>query len=716
MKRKKKYCAGGFRRWKERDKMRILRLHIENFGKLHDFDMEFQKGVHILRAENGWGKSTLAAFIKAVFYGLPVTARRSLKENDRKRCLPWQGGVFGGSMEFLAGEKAYRAERFFGRKDREDTFALYDLCTGLLSSDYSGVLGEELFHVDRAAYERSSFFIQQDFAVALNDSLNARLTHVEETAGDMGNYEQAMLFLENQMKYYRKTGNRGQTGKLEERRRDLRDRILKCREQEEEAENWKLQLISLKQKTEEATGRAEKLERMLQQAQEHQQIEKKRAQYVLLKNQAEESQEELQQIAVKLSEYTVVPPKEKELDKAREWICQLGALRQKEAEVKRQVQDAVTHMGNMEDAKDSHASPGMLYGILTGLCVVFGCFGVFRSLPLVGLGFLGMGILSFFAGVIKIKRFRTEKEQLEFRIQESRQQVRETERVFRDIQKKQENLEKKISEFLSLPKRTDISEMERSWKQLRRKSREYMELKQSYELQRKEASRSRTLWFQYGEGFSEKERMLLSESGKAMPDIQSLKSRLADSRAEIASLQEEENDIQYRISRLREKTERLPELEEEEAGVSEKIREAVREYDLLEQTAGYLKMAREQFSARYLGELQSGLEHYLGLLIPEQEASLSLDVALHLKVREAGALRSLETQSIGRQDLFYFAERLAILDVLYKKEQPPLLLDDPFVNLDAGKQQRAMDILEQLSQKRQVIYFTCHDMVKETAV
>ena len=84
--------------------------------------------------------------------------------------------------------------------------------------------------------------------------------------------------------------------------------------------------------------------------------------------------------------------------------------------------------------------------------------------------FWGMGILSFFAGVIKIKRFRTEKEQLEFRIQESRQQVRETERVFRDIQKKQENLEKKISEFLSLPKRTDISEMERSWKQLRRKA------------------------------------------------------------------------------------------------------------------------------------------------------------------------------------------------------------------------------------------------------
>lgn len=75
MRRKKKYCAGAFRLWKERDKMRILRLHIENFGKLHDFDMDFQEGFHRVCTENGWGKSTLAAFIRAMFYGLPVTAR-----------------------------------------------------------------------------------------------------------------------------------------------------------------------------------------------------------------------------------------------------------------------------------------------------------------------------------------------------------------------------------------------------------------------------------------------------------------------------------------------------------------------------------------------------------------------------------------------------------------------------------------------------------------
>ncbi len=258
--------------------------------------------------------------------------------------------------------------------------------------------------------------------------------------------------------------------------------------------------------------------------------------------------------------------------------------------------------------------------------------------------------------------------------------------------------------------------MERSWKQMRRKSREYRDLKQRYELQRKEVSRSRELWFQYGEGFSEEEHRLLSASGKEGYDLQTWKDRLEECRIQLRHLQKEENDIQYRIAGLQERAERLPELEERESWLSEKTEEAVQEYALLEQTAGYLKLARERFSARYLSDLQDRLEYYMGILKPEQESSLSLDVALHLKVQEAGALRPMEYQSAGQQDLFHFAERLAILDVLYKEEQPPLILDDPFVNLDTAKQQRAVDILKQLSEKRQVIYFTCHNVIGEKAV
>ena len=80
-----------------------------------------------------------------------------------------------------------------------------------------------------------------------------------------------------------------------------------------------------------------------------------------------------------------------------------------------------------------------------------------------------------------------------------------------------------------------------------------------------------------------------------------------------------------------------------------------------------------------------------------------------MKVQELGAYRSLETQSTGQQELLYFAERLAVLDVLYKEEQPLLILDDPFTNLDPGRQKRAMELLQRISQKRQMVYLTCHE-------
>ena len=62
-----------------------------------------------------------------------------------------------------------------------------------------------------------------------------------------------------------------------------------------------------------------------------------------------------------------------------------------------------------------------------------------------------------------------------------------------------------------------------------------------------------------------------------------------------------------------------------------------------------------------------------------------MDVKLKLKIREAGASRDLDYFSAGWQDLFQIAERLSVVDALYKNEQPILILDDPFVNLDVER-------------------------------
>lgn len=52
--------------------------------------------------------------------------------------------------------------------------------------------------------------------------------------------------------------------------------------------------------------------------------------------------------------------------------------------------------------------------------------------------------------------------------------------------------------------------------------------------------------------------------------------------------------------------------------------------------------------------------------------------------------------------------RLALVDALFQKEQPFLLLDDPFVNLDDEATCRALSMLRELAKKRQVVYLTCN--------
>ena len=68
--------------------MRILSCHIDNFGKLQNKTYDFEKECTIICEENGWGKSTLAAFLRVMLYGFMNEGKRDTYENERKRYKP----------------------------------------------------------------------------------------------------------------------------------------------------------------------------------------------------------------------------------------------------------------------------------------------------------------------------------------------------------------------------------------------------------------------------------------------------------------------------------------------------------------------------------------------------------------------------------------------------------------------------------------------------
>ncbi|MBR5871268.1 MAG: AAA family ATPase, partial [Clostridia bacterium] len=253
--------------------MRLISLSVENFGVLHGEVVECTDGLNVFCRENGTGKTTLAAFLCAMLYGLPTSRKNDLDENERKKYLPWQGGPFGGSITFSVGEKTYRAERYFanGASSARDTFVLYDLADNSVSQDYSEQLGRELFGLDAAAFERSVYLPQKRLAMSGgNESITARLSRAmdgTEDGADADLYRSAAALLDKQRQYYARHGGKGYVSELEELLSSLHEQEYTAIKAREDAARYSAEAGALEAELNDAVKEKERLTRKQHEAQ-----------------------------------------------------------------------------------------------------------------------------------------------------------------------------------------------------------------------------------------------------------------------------------------------------------------------------------------------------------------------------------------------------------------------------------------------------------------
>lgn len=175
--------------------MKLISCYIENFGGLSGFSQDFDPGLTVIHQPNGFGKTTLAEFIRAMFYGFPRAAK-TLDKNRRKKYLPWDGKKCGGNLTFELEGSRYRMERTFGATPRGDTFTLIDLTTNQKSTRFSENIGVELFGLDSDSFERSTYMPQlRETGPLSTDSIRAKLGDLVEDTNDVGNFEKAVTAL-----------------------------------------------------------------------------------------------------------------------------------------------------------------------------------------------------------------------------------------------------------------------------------------------------------------------------------------------------------------------------------------------------------------------------------------------------------------------------------------------------------------------------------------
>ena len=107
-------------------------LYIGAFGALTDRRFVFSDGINLIEGCNESGKSTLCAFLKFIFFGLPAKGK-NVAMSDRKRYLPFDAGSVHGTLTLSADGRDYRIARTLtmtGKTSARDEYTFTDLVTG----------------------------------------------------------------------------------------------------------------------------------------------------------------------------------------------------------------------------------------------------------------------------------------------------------------------------------------------------------------------------------------------------------------------------------------------------------------------------------------------------------------------------------------------------------------------------------------------------------
>lgn len=787
--------------------MELISCQIENFGHLANIRVDFVDGVNVFYKENGWGKSTLAAFLKAMFFGFDGKKEKDAIDKERKLYEPWQGGAYGGQVDFEISGKRYRVIRVFGKTEKSDVFQLYDLDTLTESKDFSSRLGEELFDLDGASFKRSCFIAQNEVLVDSSDQIHAKLGNLAENTNDMNNYEAAMAGLKAAMN--RLTPDRA-TGSLKKSKARIAELTEELKSYQAAEEGFEKASLLLEGKLADKALLEKERGALAQELRKASEVSKHRVEVETLKTYMASWEEKLAVFDEKRAVFPGEEIPEKELVDAL--LIEYRELEQLQATIKgarlteedlltledkkkfseANAKDIVEMLGIASDLQNMNidlAEKRQIYqtkremlknenlgelfpelekkssqlclgcGVVLALIVEvihYFLYGFnWMELHYLAGGVLGFGIIVFaISRFVEVRKFKKklakadEKQKLFFEpLEELKEQINSAELR---MSEKEREIEKYLSffgieaenkEYLASLYRLDHERAEMQALADRKKAfsedeKEYQNKVRTFKekvaaLHVPKGNRIFETLMQMKEQIQEYEMASL-----AVVDAMKLVEQYRADKPQVETYTDIYHEFPYSIEEYNEKIEaidlRLAQLGEElqsyrhnleyleeqmdlrdekEQELEElKVLQAKEEleYRVLQASSHFLEEAHKAFNAKYMEPVSQGFERYFNGLVGKDAKEWLVDAHMEWKYKEFGEYRDAKWLSEGWKDVIGICMRLALVDAMYPGEKPFLVLDDPFVNLDEDKLERAQNLLELLEKNYQVIYFTCH--------
>lgn len=746
--------------------MIIESIKITAFGRLRDKSYEFGEGLNIIEGENESGKSTLAAFIRYMLYGFPGRASSS-DPGEKKKRISWQEGTAAGSMTVRAGGKRYRIERSTvastGAHDREtyrETGSIIDLESG--TAVFPGVLAGELFLGVPEDVFVNTAFVGQVGSPRVGDGVAESIDNLLFSGDENINAQRAMDKLDAlRRSLLYKNGKGGELYDLERREEELTERLAVAQEKN-------AAVLAGEAELEDIGRRLDEVGRELAAVT----AEERRARNIILAEafmRLHEAEDTLREAKEALSNMEGMPAyllEDSDLGelRARRTAAYEASERARTATAarerlentvpleddERELLDRAEREGGVESLRSRAASARrsvFVGGGLALLGILLALFGGILALLRPALfdtfvfafvaGWVIAGLFAVLGGFVAVPAFlRIRRIHAAYRASgkaefarrlESISAARETLAAYRndvtaaraaetacisECNRSLAELDTVVHRFGSrLPEEDVFSFLDGLLTDAAR----VLSRKKDYEATRVSSNRIiEELRLHLGDAREEEILATLPPVGErpraSEVHPEELRARMEFYRGQERELENCRRETERTVTAERARAEDPAELSEELFAVRRQIALVREQYEACVLAHSAIEGAGERLRRDISPRLGSFTGRMMDCLTDGRYTSVGVASDLAIALDTGDATRSVDYLSAGTQDLTYLSLRMALIDLLYRKEKPPVCFDESFAHQDDTRASRMMQLLLLLSEGngQQNFVFTCH--------
>ena len=723
----------------------IVKKLTASFGGLERASLTLGPGLNVLEGPNEGGKSTWAAFLRVMLYGLDTRSRDKKGHlADKNRFRPWSGAPMEGVLECTWKGKNVTLRRWTKGAVPMGAFSAVWTDTGEPVEGMTGeTAGEQLTGVGEETFVRSAFLGQSSLVVDQAPELEKRIAALVSSGEEGVSYTDTQERLKKWLRRRQYRGS-GLIPRLEEEQGKLTAALA-------DLEDSNRVIVEAQAQISQLLGEEGALRRSLEL---HRQARRRKLDQEYSRAAAElrEARAAEETLKAEMAKFGPIPTKER-LRQAQSELAFLRTAEENWKQAKRAVEEAGQQAEEARDQVDDRFFPGQTAEeaavqaardqafcqtpVTKGPAFWLGAAGAAAALVGAGVCFfreltipaVGCGAAAAALAVLAVWAWQQSRKALG-----ERQRVLEQYRAAapEEILERAAEYQRQWAELRQAEaRREQAAQGAEEWKEQLEQGKAalfgfvYTFAPEVHTLMGVSAAISRALGLedklsnaaQRRQNAQEKADFLAAQGGRETRDtgevsvpaqsvselngrLEGVESALTQVRGRLAMAQGEQKA-------LGDPAELNARLEETE-GSLDQLRE---ECQAIEAALSALEAANQELQSRFSPALNARAGELLSALTDGRYDKVHLDRSFDAEAQETGALvpRPVLALSQGTADQVYLAVRLAICTLVLPEEEPsPLVLDDALTNFDDHRLALALEVLRGLGEERQILLFTCH--------